>query len=292
MHINPTRASSRTALACFLTTFFLIVITVNAQQSFSFVQLCDPQLGMGGYEHDSLALCQAVQQINDISPDFVVICGDLVHEANDTSYGDFKFILSGLHAPYYAAPGNHDVENSPTNESLAYYRNTIGPDYYTMDYLNHTFVFVNSTLWMAPLEGEAEKQDEWLHEVMAKLKEEQRNVFVIGHHPLFLKTPEEQDVSSVIPPEKRAELLSLFSEAGVKAYLTGHTHMTVLNNFNGMMLVCGETTSLNFDDRPLGFRLWQVNESAFSHGFVMLDEHIEEEMEPVEQELQPVEEGL
>ena len=273
-----------TFLVCLLYAFFLNVVTIQAQQSFSFVQLCDPQLGFGGYRHDSLTLCQAVRQINEIHPDFVVICGDLVHEPNDTSFSDLRAILSDLAVPYHAAPGNHDVENNPTIESLAYYRSTIGADYFTTECMDHTFVFVNSTLWMAPLEGETEKHDNWLNEVITQLTEEQKPVFIIGHHPLFLKTPEEQDVSNVIPPEKRMQLLSLFSGARVTGYLTGHTHTSVINQYNDMQLVTGETTSLNFDKRPMGFRLWHVTDTSASHEFVpLVMETIQKELEPAEE---------
>jgi hypothetical protein len=57
--------------------------------SFTFVQMCDTQLGMGGYEHDIKTFRQAVNQINDMNADFVVICGDLVDSANDSSFADF-----------------------------------------------------------------------------------------------------------------------------------------------------------------------------------------------------------
>ena len=47
------------------------------QESFTFVQLCDPQLGMGGYEHDVETFTKVVERINELKPDFVAICGDL-----------------------------------------------------------------------------------------------------------------------------------------------------------------------------------------------------------------------
>ena len=56
---------------------------------FSFVQMCDTQLGMGGYEHDVKTFGLAVDQINEMKPDFVVICGDLVNKANDQSWAGF-----------------------------------------------------------------------------------------------------------------------------------------------------------------------------------------------------------
>src|SRR5512136_1198318 len=68
---------------------------------FTFVQLCDPQLGMGGYEHDVRAFRQAVEKINALKPDFVLICGDLVNQPEEKSISDFKQIESGLAMPCY-----------------------------------------------------------------------------------------------------------------------------------------------------------------------------------------------
>src|SRR5258706_8872100 len=83
-------------------------------QPFTFVQMCDPQLGMGGYEADVARFKQAVKQINGLQPDLVVICGDLVNKADEKSYADFNAIKAGFAVPCYCAPGNHDVANSPT----------------------------------------------------------------------------------------------------------------------------------------------------------------------------------
>ena len=68
----------------------------TAGEQFSFVQMCDTQLGMGGYEHDVKTFTLAVEQINRMKPDFVVICGDLVGKANEQSWLDFNRIKSGV----------------------------------------------------------------------------------------------------------------------------------------------------------------------------------------------------
>ena len=80
----------------------------GAKLPFSFVQLNDPQLGMGGYAQDTASLSQAVRQINALECDFVVVCGDLVHHASDSSYRDFLDITGPLEVPSSLVPGNHD----------------------------------------------------------------------------------------------------------------------------------------------------------------------------------------
>ncbi|NIP94680.1 MAG: hypothetical protein GWO24_15065, partial [Akkermansiaceae bacterium] len=68
-------------------------------EEFSFVQMCDTQFGMGGYRHDVATFTRAVDQINRMEPDFVLICGDLVNKANEKSWAEFNRIKAGFKIP-------------------------------------------------------------------------------------------------------------------------------------------------------------------------------------------------
>ena len=246
--------------------------STSRNRPFTFVQLCDPQLGMGGYEHDLRTFRQAVAQINTLKPDFVVVCGDLVHDANDQSFADFREIRATLEVPCYCAPGNHDVGGTPTRASLERYRQAIGQDYYAIEHKGCLFVIVNTQLWKSPMDGESGKQDAWLEQTVEDASRKGVQTFVVGHYPLFLAQPDEAEEYMNLPLTKRTELLSLFDRCGVAAMLGGHVHRLVVNDYNGMQLVNGETTSKNFDTRPLGFRVWQVTDSRpFNHEFVGLE---------------------
>jgi predicted phosphodiesterase len=245
----------------------------EAVGNFSFVQMCDTQLGMGGYEHDVKSFTLAVDQINALKPDFVLICGDLINKAADgQSWIDFKRIKSGFKIPCHCAAGNHDVENKPTAKSLKIYREEIGADYYSIDHKGFTFVVVNTQLWKAPLAGESEKHDAWFRETLALAKERSRPVVVVGHYPLFVKDPDEEEHYSNLPLEKRREILELCETNGVVAFLAGHTHRLVINEHKGIQMVNGETTSRNTDGRPMGFRWWDVTDEAkMQHRFVAVE---------------------
>ena len=239
---------------------------------FSFAQMCDTQLGMGGYEHDVKTFGLAVTQINKMKPDFVVICGDLVSKVNDKSWADFNRIKAGFKIPCHCAAGNHDVGNKPTAESLQAYREKIGKDYYTVEHKGYTFVIANTQLWKAPLKGESEKHDKWFKGVLAAAKKKVSPVVVVVHYPLFVKTPNEKENYYNIPSAKRKELLKLCKENGVVAFLAGHTHKLVVNEYKGIQLVNGETTSKNFDNRPMGFRWWDVAaKGKMVHRYVVLE---------------------
>ncbi|MDA7922122.1 metallophosphoesterase [Verrucomicrobiales bacterium] len=241
-------------------------------QPFSFVQMCDTQLGMGGYEHDVATFKQAVKQINALPVDFVVICGDLVQTANDQSFADFNEIKAKFTLPCYCAPGNHDVGNAPTKASLANYREKIGKDYYSIEHKGYTVVVANSQLWKAPVEGESEAHDAWFKKTLEEAKAKGSPAFVVFHYPLFLKDIEEKESYYNQSIEKRKEVFALCKKNGVVAFLAGHTHKQISNEKDGILLVNGETTSKNFDKRPMGFRRWNIgSEGGLEHEFVKLD---------------------
>ncbi|MDF1860380.1 MAG: metallophosphoesterase [Verrucomicrobiales bacterium] len=241
------------------------------KKAFSFVQMCDTQLGMGGYEHDVMTFNLAVKQINAMNPDFVVICGDLVQTANENSVADFNEIRAKFTLPCYCAPGNHDVGNEPTPESLKRYREKVGEDYYAVEHKGYTLVIANTQLWKAPVEGESEAHDAWFRKTLEAAGAKGSPVIVVVHYPLFLKTLDEKESYYNLPLEKRKEILALCEKNGVVAFLAGHTHKQITNEYKGIQLVNGETTSKNFDKRPMGFRLWNVaDENGLRHQFVPL----------------------
>ena len=249
----------------------------RTRKPFSFVQMCDTQLGMGGYEHDVRTFELAVDQLNKLKPDFVLICGDLVQKADDKSFADFKRIKSGFKIPCYCAAGNHDVENKPTVETLKKYREKIGKDYFTVEHKGYTFVVANTQLWKAPVAGESEKHDAWFRGALESAKAKGSPVVVVTHYPLFVKQPDEKEGYYNIAPAKRKELLALFEENGVVAMLAGHTHKLVVNEYKGIQMVNGETTSKNFDKRPMGFRMWRAAEGGkLSHEFMKLEGEVPE----------------
>ena len=228
-------------------------------EAFTFVQMCDTQLGMGGYEHDVKTFELAVEQINALKPDFVVICGDLIDDTNDDqAFADFKRIRDGFDMPCYSAPGNHDVGNNPTPALLKRYREIMGDDYFAVEHKGFTFIIVNTQLWKAPVEGESEKQHEWLKDALNKAVAKNSPVFIVGHYPLFLSDPGEKEQYFNLPVETRAMLLRLFLSHKVVGILTGHTHRIVENTYEGMQLVTSGTTSRNFDKAPMGFRVWTI----------------------------------
>ena len=246
-------------------------------REFTFAQLCDTQFGMGEYQEDLARFSRAVELINASGADFAVVCGDLVHRVDKESFADFNRIKAGFKVPCYPAPGNHDVGGPPTAETLQFYRDTIGKDYFSFMHKGYTFMFVNTQLWKDLVEGESDKHDRWFNATLREAAERRSPIFVVGHIPIYVNDINEEDAYHNLPLAMREELLDRLHAHGVVALLTGHTHTTVIREHQGIQMVNGETTSKNFDNRPFGFRLWHVSGSRpFRHEFIPLEEDLPE----------------
>ena len=242
-------------------------------ENFSFIQLCDPQLGFSDYDRDVESLAQAVKQINKLQVDFVVICGDMVNIPDEQSFADYHRIIGKLNVPVHCAVGNHDISIDLTPASLALFRKEIGEDRFSFTHKGFTFVITNTLLWAKPLEVETHLQDIWLGETLSNARQAGSKVFIVGHSPLFINTLEEDDFAYFnTPKDVRSRLLEMYTLNGVVAVLSGHTHWQVINEYKGIVMVSGENTSKNSDDNPLGFRLWQVESpDSIKHTFIPLD---------------------
>ncbi len=239
--------------------------TGEKPESFTFIQLCDPQGNWPNFE-------RAVKQINTLKPkpDFVLVCGDLIKKAGSKEeFETFKRINAGFQMPSYCVAGNHDIGIGASPEKLERYRKLIGKDYYSFEHKNHTFIAVNTQLWIAEdQKEECEKHDAWFRQALRGAAKKQTPIIVFGHYPLFTREIDEEKHYYNVPPGKRVEVLALFQEFHVVAYLSGHTHGNLINKHKGTLLVT--TTATSFGGKPLGFRLWTVRQSRYEHRLIPL----------------------
>jgi predicted phosphodiesterase len=239
--------------------------------SFTFVQVCDPQLGITDYKEDICSLEQAVKQINLLGPEFVLLCGDRVHTPNDVSLSDFGQIVAALAVPTHAVAGNHDVTLAEPNDFLRQYREGGGRDTYSFEKGGFRFVAINTCLLKNPVPGETERMLQRLRAELDGAAKAGDVPILVGHHPPFFREPNEEEQWQGLPPEPRRALLALFEPYHVCAYLSGHTHCFVEHRSGQTQIVSGEATSKNTDGRPLGFRLWHAEAPrALRHVFVPL----------------------
>jgi 3',5'-cyclic AMP phosphodiesterase CpdA len=200
----------------------------------TFIQMTDPQFGMytenKGFAQETANFEFAVATANRLKPAFVALTGDLVNAAGDAAQiAEFKRVAGKLDPSIrlFLMPGNHDVGNEPTKESLAKYREQFGPDYYTFRVGEITGIVLDSSLEKDPhnVPEEAAKMEAWFRGELAKAQRD-KHVIVFQHIPFFLKEANEEDRYENIPPETRQRYLKLLHEYGVKQVFAGHYHST------------------------------------------------------------------
>ena len=274
-------------------------------RNFSFVVMADPQLGMysamsklsdadiaenrqrginieytgpvlEGFAKESSLFTEAIETANKINPDFVVICGDMVHNSDSEEQFQELIRISRLlneDIKLYWVAGNHDVGNKPTRESLNKYKEQFGEYNYSFQEENCYFIVLNSCICCDP----GLVPDEW-NTLISFLEDElriaasthQRHKIIFMHHPLYLNDPNESDSYHVIPSERRAKIIDLITEYDVTAVFTGHLHKNNYQKVGITELVSTGPVGFPLGNDPSGIRHVRVTEHSLTHKYSML----------------------
>jgi 3',5'-cyclic AMP phosphodiesterase CpdA len=243
----------------------------------TFIQMSDPQFGMytanKGFEHETANFEFAVAAANRLKPAFVVITGDLINDAGNTEQAaEYKRIAAKLDSKIrlFSLPGNHDVGNEPTKESLARYRERFGPDYYTFRVGGIAGFVLNSNLEKGAqnVPEEAAKMEAWFRAELAKARQEgARQLIVFQHIPFFLKEAGEEDQYFNIPRDTRQRYLKLLHEYGVKQVFAGHYHRNEEGRDGELDMVTTGPVGMPLEGARSGIRIVTVTDGGVSHRF-------------------------
>jgi len=233
----------------------------------TFAVLADPQLGMYAKDKNFLQeaanLKFAIANLNRLHPDFVVVCGDLTDRSNDEAeIAAYKQIMRELDPsiPVYNVPGNHDVGNLPTAATLAHYRASYGPDYYTFHYGHILGIVLDSNLIRSPdnVPEEAAKQEQWLRDTLAHATPEEQ-LLVFQHIPYFLKDAQEKDDYFNIPLAIRTKYLDLLLANHVHLVFAGHYHRLAGGTDGSLTEVVTGAVGMPIGGASSGFRLVRLS---------------------------------
>lgn len=258
------------------TPFFLLFVTILftpvawcQQPPWFFAVLSDPQMGMyakdQNFEQETANFEFVIANLNRLHPRFVVICGDLVNRRNDASeIAEYKRILKELDPsiPVYNVPGNHDVGNTPTADTLDNFHAAMGRDYYTFSAEGILGIVLDSNLIRSP-EGDpaaAEQQEAWLKNTLAAARQDaSRQVVVFQHIPYFLQTADEAVNYFNIPQPARRRYLDLLEKSGVNYVFAGHYHRNAIGSDGALTEVVTGAVGEPLGQSVSGFRIIRVN---------------------------------
>jgi len=271
----------------------------------SFVQMADPQFGMfssvskfsdadkaerrqrginieytgpilEGLGKETSLFTEAIETANKIKPDFVVICGDMVHNSNSDEQFQELIRISRLlneDIKLYWVAGNHDVGDKPTRAGLAQYKEQFGEYNYSFQEENCYFIVLNSSICYDP----GSVPDEWdslisflEKELQIAASAQQRHKIIFMHHPLFLNDPNEGDNYFVIPSARRAKIIDLITEYDVSAVFTGHLHRNNYQKIGNTELVSTGPVGFPLGKDPSGIRHVQLDDNSLTHEYLGL----------------------
>lgn len=243
----------------------------------TFIQMSDPQFGMYAknrdFAHETDNFEFAVATANRLKPAFVVVTGDLINDAgNPAQAAEYKRIAAKLdrNIRLFSVPGNHDVGNQPTRESLAKYRETFGPDYYTFRVGDIAGFVLDSNLEKAAqnVPEDAARMEQWLRSELAKARQEGvKHLIVFQHISFFLTDPNEEDQYFNIPRDTRARYLKLLHEHGVRQVFAGHYHRNAEGHDGDLEMITTGPVGMPLEGARSGLRIATVSDSGVSHRY-------------------------
>ena len=253
---------------------FLLSLAAHAQ---TFIQMSDPQFGMfskdAEFTHETVNFDFAIASANRLKPAFVVITGDLTNKGGDKAQiAEFKRIAGKLDPKIrlFYMPGNHDVGNEATPESIARYRENYGPDYYSFRIGDIAGFVLNSNLEKATTKvpEEAAKMEKWFRAELEKAKRDgARQLIVFQHIPFFMKTPDEAEVYDNITPDARQRYLKLLHEFGVQHVFAGHYHHEAEASDGGLEIHITGPVGMPLKGGKSGMRIATVKDGKLTHKY-------------------------
>lgn len=120
---------------------------------------------------------QIIEQVNGVNPVFVIGNGDFVFSGKPNQYRLFDQIVSKISTTFCTTLGNHDIRGS----GRSIYTMLYGPAYYSFDFADSHFAFVDSSPGWSEKQAISDEQYTWLEK---DLKGAQgKRIYVITHIP-------------------------------------------------------------------------------------------------------------
>src|SRR6202047_4202368 len=200
----------------------------NMKGDLSFVQISDSHIGFNKDANPDVTatLRAAIAKIHALpqAPSFVLHTGDLTHLSKPEEFDTLQQELTGIGAPVFYVPGEHDVLNDNGKQYLERFgKNTKGAGWYSFDQVGVHFIgLVNVVdLKAGGMGALGAEQLEWLEGDVKRLKSS-TPIVVFAHIPLWSVYPEWGWGT-----DDSAQALAYLKKFGSVTVLNGHIHQTM-----------------------------------------------------------------
>lgn len=250
----------------------------NPQDPWFFIHITDPQLGMfeknEDFEKETLLYEKAINEVNRLNPDFIVITGDFVHkQGSELQNEEFQRITAKVDSgiPVCYSPGNHDIGKEPDKQSLKKYKKRYGKDRFSFQYKGSALIGFNTSLIKGKKEKLEQKQYKWLRSELKK-NQEANHIILFCHYPFYNQTIDEPERNTNLRKEARQKYLPLFDDYNVGAVFSGHYHNNALSSYGDVQLITTSAVGKPLGDAPSGMRIVKVYKDRIEDEYFGLEE--------------------
>ncbi len=263
--------------------FFLFFAVLKAEGNFRFVFMADVHY----HEKNNApgALDAAIDTINKLAPDFIIVGGDIVYDAlrrtqEEAEEQCISFLekAAQLDAPLYYAIGNHDhfalynrkIDVDHPLFGKKFYEKYFGPRYYSFDHKGWHFVTLDDMVVTGDRKyiGRVDSvQLDWLKNDLEQISDATPVVLTV-HVPLLTTLSQwygggTKSNSNRIAIENSDEVLALFQNKNLRLILQGHIHYyEVLHILNKTTVVSAPSFSGKW---------WMGEMHGMEEGFILFD---------------------
>ncbi len=189
---------------------------------------------IGSYHFIANLMNRTILELNELSPDMVVVTGDLTNEGFRQEYLTAKSYLDGLECErILVIPGNHDSRNV----GYLHFQELFGSLFQDMEYEGLFVMGIDST--EPDLDSGQIGREKYSRIVNNFHSMESFKIFALHHHLLPVPgTGRERNIVS-----DAGDVLELLVYSGVDLVLTGHKHVPYVWKLEDMYVVNAGTIS-------------------------------------------------
>ena len=189
----------------------------------------------------------AVDEVNKLDADLVIINGDLTNEGSDIELSNVKSILDKINKPLYVLPGNHETTWSQSATKTIF--DLWGNDRFVTEIDDLVIVGIACGPYMKMGDGHIKQEDlHWLDKTLAKHCTKGKRVISFNHYPLMKDLDNYDDYIRVL------------RKYPVIAHVNGHYHKYekyVSENFGNIN--CMMVRSLDFKKGNYGYTIMDID---------------------------------
>lgn len=179
------------------------------------------------------ALDGAVDRINDMDPDMVLVLGDLIQDASGETETRERLHavrdrLDAIDQGFYAVPGNQDVLSMTAASMVEEVGAANDRPYFSVDLDGYRIIGLDTTQRktdMHPVGGiVGARQREWLDRQL----ETDREIFIASHHMLYSRDLTDSvffdDIPELAIAADKEFVLDMTERPHVRGFINGHIH--------------------------------------------------------------------